>query len=463
MLAGIVVLVTVGLLSSNLAAYALLASFFERRAERQLATTGDRIGEVFARRPDARTIDQGLRMVAGGRVVAAVVDSTGRVRSAPRSDAPRQAALVQALTPSLVTRLREHPGRSFPLDVADDPYRVVYRRLAGGGGASGTAVAGVIIAIPLRQDQETLRRFAVDTAAVTAVVLLTLVCLALAVLRIGLRPLRTMAAAATAIAAGDRTQRIRVGHPQSEAGRLAVALNDAFDRQRQVEGQLRRFVADVSHELRTPLSTISGWADLYFHGALTDKDSTTTAMSRIVDAAAGMRSLVDELLLLARLDQQRPLETAPVSLRDLVSEVVSDARVIAPDRVIALVTQDHDRAMVTGDAARLRQLARNLLSNALQHTPSDVRVHVTVMTRPDGIHLVVVDEGPGVPAEIRPHLFARFSAGDPVRRPGSGLGLAIARAIAEAHGGTIRLRDPAHGHGAEFVVILPAASREKAP
>ncbi|MGP3955644.1 sensor histidine kinase [Nonomuraea sp. 3N208] len=481
LLAGIIVLVTVGLVGSDLATYALLHSSFTVRAERRLTGMSERIDEVLARGYGVRAIEEAVLVLGRDRVKAALVDGAGRVFTAHSTEDPARDALIRALRAPAVARLGRDPGRSERLEVAGDPYRIVYHALDVEPGASAP-LAGVIVAVSLRDDEDTLHQVAVTEAIVTSVALLALIGLAFGVLRVGLRPLKNMAAAAAAIAGGDRARHIPVSHPHTEAGRLAVALNQAFDRQRRAEERLRRFVADVSHELRTPLSTIGGWADLYFQGGLPDPEATTTAMSRIADQAAGMRRLVEDLLLLARLDQQRPLETAPVDLQALVSEIVSDARVIAPDRTITLTATsraievhagevrgerlllgdppawDEMRpATVTGDAERLRRLLRNLLGNALQHTPPGTPVHVSVNGSPSRVRLAVADEGPGIPADKRAHLFERFYQGDPVRRHGSGLGLAIARAIAEAHGGTIELRTSPHGSGSEFSVTLPAA------
>ena len=478
LLVGVLVLVTAGLVGSDVATYALLRSYFDARTERQLARTADRVDQALANRRDVRAIDQTLRLLAGNRVQALLVDGAGRLTASPPAADPGRGALLAALDPGTVARLRRRPGRSERLATSWGSFRVAYRPVARaatgtGTGAAGAVapVAGVVVAVSLREDDETLHHLAVTTALVTAVALLALVLLALGVLAVGLRPLRRMAATAGAIAGGDRARRIEPGHPDTETGRLAVALNDAFDQQVLAEERLRRFVADVSHELRTPLTTIGGWADLYFQGGLAGDAATATAMSRIADEAAAMRSLVEELLLLADLDQQRPLAKAPVPLSTLVAEVVADARVIAPDRRVTLEDAHDPPAVVVGDADRLRQLVRNLLGNALRHTPPGTPVHVRLGADDGGgdggsssssggsprVTLSVADAGPGVPAEARPHLFERFSQGAPVRRRGNGLGLAIARAVAEAHGGTVELRDPATGTGSEFVVTLPAA------
>jgi two-component system, OmpR family, sensor kinase len=449
LLASITVLVSLGLLGSALAAYAMLSSFFEARAERQLTTIAARLNQVLSRQQDLQSVERVLRLLDGDRIKAQFVDTSGKPVTRPTWDSER---VVDATT---VARLRDSPGRIVRLEAPGNPYRVLYHRFDRPPSAEpASSIEGVIVAVSLRNDEDTLHRLAFNEAIATSLALLTLIGLVLAVLRMGLRPLDNMAATAIAIAEGDRTRRIPSGTPETETGRLAAALNHAFDEQHQAEERLRRFVADVSHELRTPLTTISGWAELYFHDDL-PTDTVRTAMSRIAEEAASMRNLVEELLLLARLDQHRPLETAPVGLVDLIETIVYDARLIDPDRPITLSAPSDDPLVVTGDAERLRRLVRNLLSNALQHTPPGTPVHVRLSPLPDRISLVVADEGPGIAPSLRPHLFERFYQGDPVRRQGSGLGLSIARAIVEAHQGTIEHRTPSRGRGSEFVVTLP--------
>jgi two-component system OmpR family sensor kinase len=460
LLAGITLLVSLGLLGSAVAAYALLSSFFEARAERQLTAIAARVDQSLSRQRDLLSVERALHRLDGDRVEAEFVDTGGNVVQRPSPD-PGREAFAGVLDAATIARLRSSPGKIMRLDAAGNPYRARYHRLDTTIGAEAPLpVEGVIVALSLREDEDTLDRLARNEAMVTSVALLALAALAVAVLRMGLRPLENMAATATAIAQGDRTRRIPVGRPNTETGRLATALNRAFDEQHQAEERLRRFVADVSHELRTPLTTVGGWAELYFHGDL-PAPTVTTAMSRIAEEAASMRNLVDELLLLARLDRRRPLQTAPLGLVELAEAIVADARLIDPDRPVTLSAPSGDPLVVIGAAERLRRLVRNLLGNALQHTPPGTAIRVRLYALPDDgaiprVRLVVADEGPGIAPGLRPQLFERFFQGDPVRRQGSGLGLSIARAIAEAHQGTIELRCPSHGTGSEFVVTLPS-------
>jgi two-component system OmpR family sensor kinase len=230
---------------------------------------------------------------------------------------------------------------------------------------------------------------------------------------------------------------------------------------------MRRFVADASHELRTPLTTIRGFAELYRQGAARDPAELDRLMRRIEDQAARMGLLVEDLLLLARLDTQRPLDRRPVDLLALAAEAVNDARAVAPDRRIELVLgDDGDNSpalVVLGDDRRLRQVLANLVNNALTHTPAgspiEVRVGASTLDGRPGAAVEVVDHGPGLTPEQAERVFERFYRADPSRSPadgGTGLGLSIVAALVAVHGGTVAV-DSVPGRGARFRVVLPLA------
>jgi two-component system OmpR family sensor kinase len=233
---------------------------------------------------------------------------------------------------------------------------------------------------------------------------------------------------------------------------LALAVNLAFDERQRAEERLRRFLADASHELRTPLTTIRGWADLYFQGGLPDRGGLDIAMTRIADDAGQVTRLVEELLLLARLDEERPLEADLVDLAGLAVEVVAAARMVDPTHPITAPSTVDSEVVVRGDPDRLRQVLRNLVGNAIQHTPAGTAVRVELVRRGGRVTLTVADAGPGISAADRNLVFERFYR----TGTGTGLGLAITKAIVEAHDGTIRL-DSANGTGTEVEVTLPAA------
>ena len=243
-------------------------------------------------------------------------------------------------------------------------------------------------------------------------------------------------------------------------GALAASVLWAFRRRAADEEKLRRFVADASHELRTPLTSIRGYADLWRAGGLRGSGEVDDAMRRMEQEARRMGLLVDDMLLLARLDQGRPLEVAALALDRLVDDAVRDARAIEPDRPIHLVA---DPVTVGGDDHRLRQVVGNLLANARLHTPPGTPVHVSVRAVGDRVRLEVADEGAGLEPEVAARVFERFFRGDPARTRasgGSGLGLSIVAAVAEAHGGRVSV-DTAPGAGARFVVELPLAQAER--
>ncbi len=306
------------------------------------------------------------------------------------------------------------------------------------------------------------RLIAVEVVA-TTVVLAILGLVAFWVLRLGVRPLKSMTRTATAIAGGaDLAQRVPDAPAGTEAGELGQALNTmlarlerAFADQQASEERLRQFVADASHELRTPVATIRGYAELHRRGALDDPAERDQAMRRTEAEARRMGELVDDLLLLARLDQGRPLEREPVDLGVLAVDAAADARAMAPGRPVRASTEAG--VVVDGDEHRLRQVVANLVRNALVHTPGDAAVTVTSRRRGEHGVVEVRDAGPGLDADRAARAFERFYRGDPGRARdtgGSGLGLAIVRAVAVAHGGTATLTS-APGEGTAVSVEIP--------
>ena len=311
----------------------------------------------------------------------------------------------------------------------------------------------------------------------SAVVVLALALLAGAawwIVRSSLRPLEEVEATAEAIAAGDLARRVPQRDPRTEVGRLSTALNAmlgqieaAFEARRASETaarataeKMRRFVADASHELRTPLTSIRGFSELYRQGAVGDDAALARVMRRIEDESIRMGLLVEDLLLLARLDQQRPLESKPVDLVPLVTDAVLDARAVATDHEVRLrVDTEAASAVVVGDELRLRQVVGNLVSNAVRHTPANTVVVVGLAPGPAGqVVLEVSDDGPGLSSEDASRVFERFYRADPSRTRttggGNGLGLSIVAGLVSAHQGSVEAA-PTPGGGATFRVLLP--------
>jgi two-component system, OmpR family, sensor kinase len=324
----------------------------------------------------------------------------------------------------------------------------------------------LVFAAPLDEVEQTIARLVGIQLAASAAVLAGVGLSAFFLIRGGLRPLKDMGRTATAIAAGDLSRRVDHTDERTEVGQLGAAFNrmlgrieSSFEAQQASEQRLRRFIADASHELRTPLTSIRGYAELFRRGASERPEDLAKAMRRIEEEAARMGVLVDDLLLLARLDQGRALDRKPVDLSRVAADAVDDARAVEPDRPITL--DSPPTLVVAGDDLRLRQVLANLLANARQHTPPGTPVHVAVEGDGTAATVVVADQGPGLPPEQAERVFERFYRADAARsraQGGTGLGLAIVSAIAEAHGGKATV-DSHPGAGARFRVTLPLAGR----
>jgi two-component system, OmpR family, sensor kinase len=326
----------------------------------------------------------------------------------------------------------------------------------------------LVVADPLRSTSATLSSLVRIQILASLSVLAVLCAVVLITLRRGLRPLETMAETTDAIAAGDLTHRVVVGRAASEVARLGGALNamlarieEAFAQKSMSERRLRQFVADASHELRTPLTSIRGYTELLRKGAFPDAEGEDRALQRVEREASRMGLLVDDLLLLARLDQGRPLDQVPVDLTRVAAEAVLDARAVDPDRPVDLVY--NEPVFVSGDRDRLGQVAHNLVRNALEHTPAGTPVVVHVKADRACGYLAVTDTGPGLSPEAASKAFDRFWRDDAARTGGgSGLGLSIVQAIAEALGGSATIRS-VPGRGATFEVAIPLDRSGTAP
>jgi two-component system OmpR family sensor kinase len=236
---------------------------------------------------------------------------------------------------------------------------------------------------------------------------------------------------------------------------MLTSIEGSFEAETRAKERLKQFVADASHELRTPIAAISGYAELYRKGAIDRQGGTDHAMGRIEAESRRMRHLVDDLLLLARLDLDQPLAKQPVDLTQIVADAVADSRAIDPQRLIEVETSG--RILVSGDPERLTQVVSNLLTNARTHTPSGTPVRIEAREEDGFVDLAVVDQGPGFPADSLESVFDRFYRADESRSRksgGTGLGLAIVAAVARAHGGSARAENLATG-GARVVVRIP--------
>jgi two-component system OmpR family sensor kinase len=473
---GVLVLATIGLVAADLATYTSLRSFLISRTDTSLqAAHHEAEAELLRPGPPGSTDEPAERhsepsvgrlenltrslpgLYVETRNSAGKTLFAGQVAEFANTETPPSAPrLPKAI--SLKAATSDQPDRVRYLTVNSVKGELRYRVRASLDPGSTTML---ILATSLSGVDGTLHRLTVIELIVTAAVLIAIAVLGLWAVRLGLRPLEAIGRTAAGIAGGDLTQRVERAEDRTEVGRLGLALNtmlgqieSAFKARAASEEKLRRFVADASHELRTPLAAVRAYADLFKRGADKRPEDLERAMTGISRESARMTLLVEDLLLLARLDEGRPLERERVELAEVVREAVETARTVEPDRVIEL---DTEQAVVLGDGHRLRQMVDNLLSNTRAHTPMDSPVSVSVATLNGNAVVSVQDSGPGMTVDEQGRVFERFYRADPSRSRASGgvgLGLSIVSAVAEAHGGEVSVRSEP-GQGSRFEISLP--------
>jgi two-component system, OmpR family, sensor kinase len=321
----------------------------------------------------------------------------------------------------------------------------------------------VVIAVPTSEVTASLDRLVLIETIAGLTLLVLLSTGSWLILRRGLRPLENMATSARSITAGDLSQRVTPADGRSEVGQLGLALNTmlgeiegAFAEREETEQRLRQFLADASHELRTPLTSIQGFAELFRLGADSEHIDQMVISRRIEEESARMKTLVDDLLLLARLDETRPSERSAVDLAVLAADACSDAVATEADRSIILAAPEP--VVVSGDRDHLRQAIANLVNNALNHTPRGTPIEVGAHLTNGNATIVVRDHGPGLEPDALAHVFDRFWQADRARvGAGAGLGLSIVAGIAHQHGGTASAANHPDG-GAVFTVEIPVRS-----
>jgi two-component system OmpR family sensor kinase len=502
LLLALVALVAVGLLVADAVTYASLRSFLLAKVDQQLEDARGPVVRALLQSgggPSVPGVPPGGAANLPPGTYGALVDSSGKVVAATAFTYGGESVAAPRLPGDLIQLAAADPEGA-TLTAGATGSKLTYRVLAWTPQGSSYTV---VVAIPLSDLSQTLGRLVLVEALVTLGVLLGLGGLAWWIVRRELRPLEDMAVTAGAIAAGDLTRRVEPAEPRTEVGRLGLALNamlaqieQAFARRKASEDALRHFLAQASHELRTPLASIRGYAELFRRGAKDRPEDLELAMRRIEQEGARMGVLVDELLLLARLDEGRPLKREPVDLAEVAADTVADARVANPGRAIGLATSGP--VALLGDEIRLRQVATNLVTNALIHAGEGAQVGVRTRSCDGWAELEVKDDGVGMSPEVAARVFEPFyhadgrrkeeaasaeqgSAGrgpDEEGRDGeraderarreaeakgtTGLGLAIALGIAEAHGGSIELQT-APGRGASFVVRMPLEPPETVP
>jgi len=467
LLLGVIALAAVGLVAADVVTYSKLQSFLVDRTDASLDAAHQAVEGALLRPPgddhhggasgiDALTAAAPgdyvqLRRLDGTVVASGAVPQFSNTTRPPPPQLPATIEIPQSTEPGgdRVSRF------DAPATTGDGRYRVRASIEA------RTPNYILVVATSLADVDGTLHQLFWIELLVTVLVLAAIAALGLWVVRLGLRPLTAIETTASAIAGGDLTRRVERADERTEVGRLGLALNamlaqieSSFTAREASERRLRRFVADASHELRTPLTAVRAYAELFTRGAADRPDDLERSMKGISREAERMSVLVDDLLLLARLDEGRPLEQERVELADVVAEAVDAARVVDPERPYDV---ELEQATVNGDRDRLRQIVDNLLANVRAHTPAASAVHVFVRREDGRAEIGVADTGPGLDDEQAGLVFERFYRADGSRARASGgvgLGLAIVAAVAEAHRGEVSVRSRP-GEGATFVIALP--------
>lgn len=397
--------------------------------------------------------------VTGAEKLAAAPDATGAAASSTSSAyvailAPNGARQVLA---DSVLMPRSSPEAPTTTNTSSTDLSIQTVASATGTGSWSAAVVDttggdrLLVAIPLQAAGGPDHTMGMVLLVARLLVLGVIVAAAWWILRLSLRPIAEVTRVAKAISSGDRSQRVAESADGTEAAKLARAFNSMLDQQLASEDRLRQFVADASHELRTPVTAIGGFADLYRHGAVAP-DELGEIMRRIGQESARMRTLIEDMLLLARLDEGRPMDHRLVDISSLAADAALDASASYPSRTV--LVDGGPGLIVMGDEARLRQVLANLVTNALNYTNGTVEI--SVKADGDSVVLDVADHGPGLEREALARAFDRFWRSPDARaQPGTGLGLSIVRGIVAAHGGTVEMTSSSAG--THVRVCLPMA------
>jgi two-component system OmpR family sensor kinase len=364
---------------------------------------------------------------------------------------------LQSITPEQVV---ERANQPFTIEAPQSDFRVIAQRLPTGLGI-------VVVAQSFEDIDRTLLRLQGLFILIGLVMILFIALASRKVITVGLRPLANVEATAERIAEGDLTARLPDLKPTTEVGRLVNTLNsmlgrieESFAARVESESKLRRFVADASHELRTPITAIRGFAELHRQGAVAGEEKTKELIGRIESESMRMGSLVEDLLLLARLDQSRQMKSEPVNLSELVLDAVESARAAGPNHPVSFNKSDEE-IYALGDSDRIHQVVANLLANARTHTPAGTKIDVSVFQSEDGVRIRIADDGPGLSEKDQAQIFERFYRADPSRvrtgGEGTGLGLSIVEAVMRAHAGEVSVESEL-GKGAAFTLFFPLSA-----
>lgn len=459
----------VAILASDFASNSALRSFLINQVDTQLnSIAGGSLLRLDRAGIDPNSTEDGsstpgltpVRPLGGVPTATSVtlLDLNGKVVGHLGGDLA-QGSTTNPFTGLNISKVLEYNGKPFTLQEQGSApdIRAIARLLP-----SGEEI--VVVSVALDSVDRTLGELRWIYLLISLILLNAIAIIANLIIRLSLRPLTQIEETAAAIAEGDFSARLPEQNPRTEVGRLTQSLNtmlgrieDAFEARTQSESKLRRFVADASHELRTPLTAIRGFAELHRQGAVEGAEKTKELIGRIEKESIRMGSLVEDLLLLARLDQHRQVEREPVDLSLLAAEAVASAKAAGPEHPITLNTSDED-IFVLGDQLRIHQALANLLVNARTHTPAGTPISVTISQSEDETLLTVSDQGPGLSPEHQAKIFERFYRADSSRArtggEGSGLGLSIVDSVMKALGGSVSVHS-VEGEGTTFALHFP--------
>ena len=458
---GVLVLSAIGFVGAGVGSQALLRNYLIHQVDDQLlsvvAGTQERLDRAgIARDADGDEENSARSVTPLNRVPTSisvtVLDPFGNLVGGLGGDfnSNQITDYVKGLLPGQVAAYGSKP---FTIEAPGADFRVATTVLP-------SSLGSVIVAQSLADFDKTTHQIAVVFLIIGGLVLLFIAFASRQVIKVGMRPLERIEETAEKIAAGDLSARLDNYEPETEVGRLSTSLNimlsrieEAFDARMQSEDKLRRFVADASHELRTPLTAIRGFAELHRQGAVPEGEKTNELISRIEKESMRMGYLVEDLLMLARMDQSRELVIADVDLSTLLQEAVTSAQAAGPDHTIT--TNIASGITTKGDADKIYQVVTNLLANARAHTPAGSAITVTVAKDGADSLVTIADNGPGLSAEDQARIFERFYRVDASRqrnsKDGSGLGLSIVDAVMRAHGGDVTVASEL-GKGAAFTL-----------
>ena len=459
---GVLILSAFGFAGAGFGAQALLQNYLIHQVDDQLLSVvggvADRLDQAGIanddENPSARAATPLNRVPTS--ISVTVLDPFGNLVGGIGGDfnSNKISDYVKGLLPGQVAAFGSKP---FTIEAPGADFRVATTVLP-------SSLGSVIVAQSLSDFDKTTHQIGVDFLIIGGIVLLFIAFASRQVIKVSMKPLKKIEETAEQIAAGDLSARLDNFEPDTEVGRLSTSLNtmlsrieESFAARAESEDKLRRFVADASHELRTPLTSIRGFAELHRQGAVPEGEKTKELIGRIEKESIRMGSLVEDLLILARIDQSRELVMADVDLSHLVQEAVSSASAAGPEHPI---TSDIAGDIHTqGDADKIYQVVTNLLANARAHTPVGTAIHVATYSNKDGSYVIVADKGPGLTAEDQMHIFERFYRVDTSRQrssnDGSGLGLSIVDEVMKAHGGTVSVASEP-GNGATFTLHFKA-------